>query len=99
MGGGGGAKGRMMSERRKHEIITFKVDPDLYEALRGIENRSEFIRNALLNALGGTCPLCKGTGVLTTCQRGHWERFAAAHPLELCADCATVHLVCEVDKP
>ena len=55
----------------KDEIITFKVDHDLSEALRGIENRSRFIRNALLAALDSTCPLCKGLGVL----KGSVKRF------------------------
>ena len=48
--------------KKKTDIITFKVDATLLEALRGIENRSEFIRSAILSALDNVCPLCRGTG-------------------------------------
>lgn len=83
-----------MPSKRKREIITFKVDPPLRDALRGIPNRSEFIRNALLAALRSVCPLCKGSGILTPDQRQHWNEFARAHRVEQCDDCHAVHLVC-----
>ena len=41
-----------MSEPKKQEIITFKVDEALRRALQGVQNRSEFIRAAILAALG-----------------------------------------------
>jgi len=81
---------------RKQEIITFKVDECLREAMKHIPNRSEFIRAAILAALDSICPLCKGTGILTPDQRRHWDRFIQHHALEECADCHAVHLVCEV---
>jgi len=80
--------------QRKQEIITFKVDQAIWDAMRGISNRSNFIRNALQNALGNTCPLCRGSGVLTHDQRNHWDAFAAEHSIEECDDCHAVHLVC-----
>lgn len=80
--------------RAKHEIITFKAEPSLREALRGIRNRSEFIRSALLAALNNTCPLCRGVGLLTPDQRRHWEAFATRHAIRECDDCHAVHLVC-----
>ena len=80
---------------RKQEIVTFKVDEPLWEAMRGISNRSEFIRAAILSALDSVCPLCKGSGILTPDQRKHWDTFAKNHPLEECEDCHAVHLVCE----
>src|SRR5690606_41925285 len=49
---------------------------------RSIPNRSEFIRTAILSALQGTCPLCRGTGILTPDQRLHWEEFARSHRSE-----------------
>ena len=61
---------------------------------RGFSNRSEFIRSAILAAIDGACPLCKGTGILTPDQRRHWNAFAKNHSLEQCADCRAVHLVC-----
>lgn len=80
---------------RKAEIITFKADESLLAALRGVPNRSEFIRTALLRALENVCPLCGGTGALTPKQREHWEKFARHHAVEECDECHEFHLVCE----
>ena len=60
----------------RKEIITFKVDESLAAAMHGIPNRSAFIRAAILSALNGSCPLCKGTGILTPEQRQKWDRMA-----------------------
>lgn len=65
------------------------------EAMKGIPNRSEFIRSAVLQALDSVCPLCSGTGIMTTAQREHWERFEKDHKLEECRDCHELHLVCK----
>jgi hypothetical protein len=82
--------------RRKAEVITFKVDPSLADAMRGVPNRSHFIRQAILSALENACPLCGGTGVLTPDQQRHWEGFlGTTHRLETCADCEARHLVCQ----
>lgn len=85
-----------MAGNKKQEIITFKVDESLREALEQVPNRSEFIRSAIQSALEGTCPLCRGTGTLTPQQRKHWEVFARQHLLRTCDDCHAVHLVCLV---
>lgn len=89
-----------MADSKKCDIITFKVDRSLAEALRGVKNRSEFIRNALLQALENVCPLCGGTGTLTDHQRNHWESFSRNHSVEQCRDCDGRHIVCgsEVGK-
>src|SRR3989304_527424 len=84
----------MADQKRKQEIITFKVDEPLREAMLGIPNRSEFIRAAILSALDSVCPLCKGSGILTPDQRKHWIAFAEHHALAECEDCHAVHLVC-----
>ena len=78
----------------KDEIITFKVETALAQALRRTSNRSEFIRNAVLSALDHMCPLCQGTGILTPSQKTHWEEFAKSHSVEQCEACAAVHIVC-----
>ena len=83
-----------MSIHPKQEIITFKVDQSLWEAMRGIPNRSEFIRSAIQAALDCTCPLCRGTGMLNPDQQKHWKRFAQNHKLEECDDCHAIHIVC-----
>lgn len=84
-----------MSFNKKQEVITFKVDAALNEALEGVPNRSEFIRKAILAALDGTCPLCKGTGTLTPDQQKHWREFAQDHTIAECDDCHTLHLICD----
>ena len=83
-----------MAGRKKQDVITFKADESLSEAMQGIPNRSEFIRSAILAALESTCPLCKGTGLLTPDQRRHWDTFAAKHSVVECDRCSAVHLVC-----
>lgn len=84
----------MPNRRKKREIVTFKADAPLLEAMAGIPNRSEFIRSAILSALDSVCPLCKGSGILTPDQRTHWVEFARNHTLSECDDCHAVHLVC-----
>ena len=84
--------------RKNSEIITFKAEPALVEAMRGVPNRSEFIRAAVLAALGRSCPLCAGTGTLSPRQWEHWEQFAAHHTARECPECHEVHLVCEQEE-
>ena len=81
--------------KKKQSIITFKVDDELLEAIRDVPNRSEFIRSAILGALGSVCPLCNGAGMLTKNQKRHWDDFSSDHPVKLCADCNENILVCE----
>ncbi|MFC1834516.1 ribbon-helix-helix domain-containing protein [Thermodesulfobacteriota bacterium] len=82
-----------MTEERQ-EVITFKVPESLKEAMKGIPNRSEFIRSAILMALERVCPLCKGTGILMPNQKIHWDEFAKEHSLQECGTCNARHLVC-----
>ncbi len=84
----------MTGVNRKSEIITFKVDESLREALKGIRNRSNFIRSAVIAALEGGCPLCHGTGVLTPSQREHWNTFIRDHSIEECEKCHEPYIVC-----
>jgi hypothetical protein len=84
----------MAQRNAKDEIVTFKADASLLDALRGVPNRSEFIRSAVLAALDSTCPLCKGTGNLTPHQRSHWQVLTDDHSLEECNNCHEYHLVC-----
>lgn len=82
-------------KKEKLDIITFKVPESLREAMKGIPNRSEFIRTAVVAALDSICPLCKGTGVIMPNQRSHWDQFVTDHHFEECETCNAVHLVCE----
>lgn len=81
----------------KQEVVTFKVDPSLMALLKSIDNRSAFIRNAVLAALDSACPLCRGTGVLSPRQREHWADFAHDHPLKQCDECHEYHLSCSLE--
>lgn len=78
----------------KTEVVSFKADEALLKAMSGIDNRSEFIREAILAALDSTCPLCSGSGTLTPNQMRHWNEFASDHSLEECEDCQEIRLVC-----
>jgi hypothetical protein len=80
--------------KKKQDIITFKVDEDLREALQHIPNRSSFIRSAIVAALGSVCPLCNGSGILTPNQKQHWDDFSANHMIERCEKCDERVLVC-----
>ena len=64
-----------MKTEKKGEVITFKVDGNLAQALSGLPNRSEFIRSAILNSLDRACPLCRGIGIVTPEQKLLWERY------------------------
>ena len=79
---------------RKSEIVTFKVDENLLEAMSGVGNRSAFIRAAILSALENRCPLCQGEGVLSPSQMRHWRDFEGDHALEECEHCRELRLVC-----
>lgn len=83
-----------MKQKKRSDIITFKVDKELNEVLQRMPNRSNFIRSAILSALRGTCPLCHGTGVLNMSQSRHWDSFMENHAVEECGICNETHLVC-----
>jgi hypothetical protein len=85
--------------KSKAAIMTFKVEPAVRAALDGMPNRSEFIRQAILAALGQKCPLCQGTGFLSAEQQKHWAAFSATHRVEECSDCRARHLVCSHSAP
>jgi len=81
----------------KQDVITFKVGKSLADSLRAIENRSQFIRDAVQAALENTCPLCRGSGIMTPEQRTHWQAFTRCHSIRQCVRCRAYHLVCEAD--
>lgn len=85
-----------MVGKRKEETVTFKADPGLAAELKKLPNKSEFIRKALLQAIGNECPLCSGTGTLTPNQLKHWKEFKDHHHAIKCVTCNEVHLTCDV---
>ncbi len=42
--------------------VTFRVAPDLADALRDLPNQTQFVEQALRDALREKCPACDGTG-------------------------------------
>lgn len=82
------------SKKKDIQIITFKMDRSLKTAMRGIKNRSEFIRSAILAALDNVCPFCQGTGVLTPHRKKHWDELANHHKMKECGECHEHVLVC-----
>ena len=80
--------------KKKQDIITFKVDEDLREAMQQIPNRSSFIRSAIVAALGSVCPLCNGSGILTPKQKQHWDDFCSNHAINRCKKCDERVLFC-----
>jgi hypothetical protein len=88
----------MATHGGKRQIVTFKAEEALVEAMENIPNRSEFIRSAILAALDGVCPLCHGTGVLNPHQQRHWEEFSRNHRVEQCDLCEEGKLVCAASR-
>lgn len=88
----------MATHGGRRQIVTFKAEEALVEAMEDIPNRSEFIRSAILAALNGVCPLCHGTGVLSPHQQRHWEDFSQTHSVERCHECDEGKLVCAADR-
>jgi hypothetical protein len=81
-------------DKTKHEVVTFKADEALLDALRGVRNRSEFIRDAILVALENTCPLCQGSGILSPASKEHWDRFMQNHQIKECDECKERYIEC-----
>jgi hypothetical protein len=42
--------------------VTFRVAPELADALRVLPNQTQFVERALAAALQVECPMCEGTG-------------------------------------
>ncbi|OQA84649.1 MAG: hypothetical protein BWY31_02332 [Lentisphaerae bacterium ADurb.Bin242] len=83
-----------MREDKKTTVITFKAEEELLSALEKLPNKSEFIREAIFNALKETCPLCGGAGFLNEKQRRHWKSFAREHTLRRCGRCDGLSIEC-----
>lgn len=44
--------------------VTFRLEADLADALRELPNQTRFVEDTLRDALGRTCPVCRGEGRL-----------------------------------
>ncbi|HOX37156.1 MAG TPA: CopG family transcriptional regulator [Candidatus Brocadiia bacterium] len=86
-------KKKLKASGRKQDIVTFKVDQSLMDAMKGIPNRSRFIRAAILSALNNTCPVCNGTGTLTPDQRAMLDEIKGKPVLKRCEECKALRLM------
>ncbi len=77
------------------EIVTFKMDKALKQRMRGVSNRSAFIRTAILHALDEACPFCKGSGVLTAHKKKHLQDFLKNHIMTECRTCGETIFRCQ----
>jgi len=82
----------------KTEVISFKADVELAAMLRQMTNKSDFIRNAVLEYMQNTCPLCRGTGLISVSQREHWDKFIKTHSLEECQKCHELYIKCNEES-
>ena len=84
-----------MAKPKKNDIITFKIDETLKEIISGVDNRSEFIRQAILNSVEKQCPLCQGSGILPEKYKSAWTRIAVILEQELGIDMSN-HRNCDL---
>jgi hypothetical protein len=70
--------------------VTFRVEADLADALRELPNQTRFVEDALRDALGRTCPVCRGDGRLpartirvTNIRREGIQRLSRGEALQL----------------
>lgn len=82
----------------KDIIVSFKMDKKLYEKLKDLPDRSQFIRNAIEFALEDKCPLCNGSGIMHNEQKKHWQNFIRNHSIEKCPDCGNLYIRCNLEK-
>lgn len=85
----------MSTKDKDVEVITFKVDKDIVKRLKGVKNRSDFIRMAIFNALENACPVCKGSGILSGERKKHWDEFTARHHTQECKKCNGLVVTCK----
>ena len=71
----------------KTEIVAFKVEPELAEFLNKLQNKSAFIRKAIVAQLGMSCPLCNGSGVVLPGIHEHYAGVLAKNNVRKCDQC------------
>jgi hypothetical protein len=74
-------------EKKKSQIVAFKVEDELAEFLDKLPNKSEFIRRAILAQFNMTCPLCTGSGVVTCGIHNHFSDVIGHHSARPCEKC------------
>jgi hypothetical protein len=73
----------------KTQIVAFKVEEDLANFLNKLQNKSAFIRKAIIAQLGMACPLCEGTGTVARGLHQHYTPILQKYNMRKCDKCAT----------
>ena len=71
----------------KTEIVAFKVEEELANFLNKLQNKSAFIRKAIIAQLGMACPLCQGTGTVPRGLHIHYAPVIAKNNTRKCDRC------------
>lgn len=79
----------MARKAQKTKIVAFKVEEDLAEFLDKLNNKSDFIRKAILAQFSMACPLCAGSGVVPRGIHDHYKPVIAEHHTHPCSRCKT----------
>jgi hypothetical protein len=72
---------------QKTEIVAFKVEADLADFLNKLQNKSAFIRKAIIAQLGMACPLCEGSGTVPRGLHNHYSPVIAKNNTRRCDKC------------
>lgn len=77
----------MTNKPAKSAVVAFKVEVELAEFLDKLPNKSDFIRRAIYERLGISCPLCNGTGNVDKETHDVFESFFGKWELHACLNC------------
>src|SRR4051794_2962585 len=75
------------TKTQKTEIVAFKVEPELALFLNKLQNKSAFIRKAIIAQLGMACPLCEGSGTVPRGLHEHYAPVLAKNNVRKCDRC------------
>jgi hypothetical protein len=77
----------MARRQPKTQIVAFKVEEELAEFLNKLQNKSAFIRKAIIAQLGMACPLCQGSGTVPRGVHEHYGPVLAKNNQRKCDGC------------
>lgn len=100
------ARKSAIGKAQKSEIVAFKVEEELATFLNKLQNKSAFIRKAIIAQLGMACPLCEGSGTVPRGLHNHYAPVIAKNNTRKCDKCRekvtlprNVSDVPETDRP
>lgn len=78
---------KLALKAQKSEIVAFKVEKELAKFLNQLQNKSAFIRKAIIAQLGMACPLCEGSGTVPRGLHIHYAPVIAKNNTRRCDKC------------